>query len=190
MCLHLLRFLQMVLDRKQLRAALWTERKSIWKLRWETKRNGTFWTLLRRGHQATPWKVTLRTTRTECSFLMYVNISFYFYFFVVLYILIYCYKLIVKCDYSCHNIKNKYAMGMHRNENSWLKPKSNKMKHWAEGRISNTFFPPCIFPKKNSPLHKLNSQNVLFSVLSYFSKKKIHFVYILANIIPTKHNFT
>ncbi len=148
MCLHLLRFLQMILDRKQLRAALWTERKSIWKLRWETKRNGTFWTLLRRGHQATPWKVTLRTTRTECSFLMYVNISFYFYFFVVLYILIYCYKLIVKCDYSCHNIKNKYAMGMHRNENSCWSRSQTKWNTGPKAEYRTRFFPHVFFQKK------------------------------------------
>ncbi len=37
------------------------------------------------------------------------------------------------------------SLGMHRNENSWPKPKPNKMKHW--GRITNTVVkiisPPC-----------------------------------------------
>ncbi len=35
-----------------------------------------------------------------------------------------------------------FLVRMHRNENSWLKPKPNKMKHWAEGWIQ--FFK--IFP--------------------------------------------
>ncbi len=37
------------------------------------------------------------------------------------------------------------SLGMHRNENSWLKPKPSKMKHW--GPIPNTVVkiisPPC-----------------------------------------------
>ncbi len=57
---------------------------------------------------------------------------------------------------------------MHRNENSWLKP--NKMKHWAEGWRPNMFFSfSCILPIF-SPLHELNSQNVLFCLA--FQRKK------------------
>ncbi len=68
------------------------------------------------------------------------------------------------------------CIGMHRNENSW--PKPNKMKHWAEGQIPNTVFhifsPMKAYFAIFSPLHKLKSQNVLFTVLSCFSNKKIY----------------
>ncbi len=180
MCLHLLRFLQIILDRRRLRAALWTEKKSIWKPRWETKRNGTFSTLLRRGRQATQWKVTLRTTRMEFSFLMYVKISFYtkLFFFIEEEDLVYPYWFCISLFFE---ISKTIAMGMHRNKNSLLKP--NKMKHWAKGRIPTTFFPPCVFQQTivlhklnmQLPLHKLNSQNVLFTVLFLLLKEKIYY---------------
>ncbi len=48
-------------------------------------------------------------------------------------------------------------VGMHRNDNSW--PKPNKIKHWP---ILQFF----------SLLHKLNSQNLLITLLSCLTKKK------------------
>ncbi len=93
----------------------------------------------------------------------------------------FCISLLVLYILIFWDIKNKCAMEMHRNENSLLKP--NKMKHWAKGRIPTTFFPPCVFQQTIAlnklnmqlPLHKLNSQNVLFTVLFLLLKEKIYY---------------
>ncbi len=73
---------------------------------------------------------------------------------------------------SCLHAHQK-IIGMHRNKNSLLK--SSKIKHLTEGRIRffALFSPPCrpILPFFSSLLHKLNSQNLLFTVLSCFTKK-------------------
>ncbi len=60
-------------------------------------------------------------------------------------------------------------VGMHRNDNSW--PKPNKMKHWP------------ILPFL-SLLHKLNSQNLLITLLSCFTKNKNN------NKLNTEHFYT
>ncbi len=62
----------------------------------------------------------------------------------------------------------------------------------TEGRIPNTVFqkgpPPCRpILKKISQLHKLNSQNKLFTLLSCFTKNKIKIKLILLN---TEHFYT
>ncbi len=79
------------------------------------------------------------------------------------------------------------------------------MKHWVEGRIQNTvflIFSPIYFAIFILKLHKLNNQNVLFTVFSCFKKKnyykktiykyllntEFHF-YILLDIAQTKHNW-
>ncbi len=67
-----------------------------------------------------------------------------------------------------------FKVGMYRNENSW--PKPNKMKHWGRRPNTEHCFQKCSPPFRPillffSLLHKLNSQNLLFTLLSCFTKK-------------------
>ncbi len=77
-----------------------------------------------------------------------------------------------------YTLLSQYFSWMHQNDISWLKLKQNKMKHWAEYHHPPPPPPPpscrpifCRF----SPLHKLNSQKVLFTLLSCFSNKTINY---------------
>lgn len=61
-----------------------------------------------------------------------------------------------------HSLLALFLLGMQQNENSCLKP-----KHC----FSRFYFPLSCILQTFSPLHKLNSQYVLCTVLSCFSKK-------------------
>ncbi len=129
---------------------------------------------------------------------------YYIFFYVLFYTFLlflfrergesyFCFRLLLLYSYFLYCIYFISCIILFRDAPKWkflAKAKPNKMKHWAEGRIPNMVFQKCSPPCRPillffSLLHKLNSQNQIFTLLSCFTKKK-H----LKTLLNTEHFYT